>query len=324
MMGPEKVERSSVILGLVVGAAALSGVVALSIAWGDRARFAAVFHDAEPAWFAFGVVLQALTSLMPAGGWWAVLQRAGRPVRLRHLYALALVQSFTNQALPAGGLAGIVMVVAGMDRQGVRRPVGLAAMLVDQLGWLTSYAAAILAAVGWYAIRGKLQPVLVIGGVVLVTTLLVQGVGLVWLTSPGRVLPGWLPRSAKVNELAHALLDTDPRLVRDPRLLAWCFLLRAGNVALDSATSWACLRAVGVELSAPDAAAAFVVAWAGRSMGLVPGGLGTYEASSIAALVLLGVQLEPALAATLLFRVLTFWLPMLPGLLLGGVLGRPR
>ena len=311
-------------LGLVVGAAALSGVVALSIAWGDRARFAAVLENAEPAWFALGVVLQALTSLMPAAGWWAVLHRAGRPVGLGHLYGLALVQSFTNQALPAGGLAGIVMVVGGMDRQGVPRPAGLAAMLVDQLGWLSSYAASIITALGWYAVRGALRPVLVLGGTVLVVTLVAQGFGLVWLTSPGRVLPAWLPRSPQVNELAHSLLDTDPRLVRDPQLLVWCFALRGVNVALDGATSWACLRAVGVELSAPDAAAAFIVAWAGRSMGLVPGGLGTYEASSIAALMLLGVPMEPALAATLLFRVLTFWLPMVPGLLLGGVLGRQR
>jgi uncharacterized membrane protein YbhN (UPF0104 family) len=45
----------------------------------------------------------------------------------------------------------------------------------------------------------------------------------------------------------------------------------------------------------------------------VPGGLGTFEASSVALLRLQGVSVESALAATLLLRGLTFWLPMLPG-----------
>jgi Mg2+-importing ATPase len=51
-----------------------------------------------------------------------------------------------------------------------------------------------------------------------------------------------------------------------------------------------------------------------RSMGFVPGGLGTFEASSIVTLRMIGARTSVALAATLMFRVLSFWLPMLPGL----------
>ncbi|CAM5345075.1 Magnesium-transporting ATPase, P-type 1 OS=Stutzerimonas stutzeri OX=316 GN=mgtA PE=3 SV=1 [Stutzerimonas stutzeri] len=51
-----------------------------------------------------------------------------------------------------------------------------------------------------------------------------------------------------------------------------------------------------------------------RSVGIVPGGLGAFEAAAVATLSWVGVPLAAGLSATLLFRVLSFWLPMLPGL----------
>jgi Mg2+-importing ATPase len=46
----------------------------------------------------------------------------------------------------------------------------------------------------------------------------------------------------------------------------------------------------------------------------VPAGLGAFEAASIFTLHAAGIEVPVALAATLLFRGFTFWLPMLPGL----------
>jgi Mg2+-importing ATPase len=48
-------------------------------------------------------------------------------------------------------------------------------------------------------------------------------------------------------------------------------------------------------------------------VGIVPGGLGTFEALSVTTLRAAGLLLPAALAATLLFRGLRFWLPMIPG-----------
>jgi Mg2+-importing ATPase len=51
-----------------------------------------------------------------------------------------------------------------------------------------------------------------------------------------------------------------------------------------------------------------------RTVGFVPGGLGTFEAASVYTLNLAGVPVAEALSATLLFRGLSFWFPMAPGL----------
>ena len=50
-----------------------------------------------------------------------------------------------------------------------------------------------------------------------------------------------------------------------------------------------------------------------HTVGIVPGGLGTFEATSVWTLNMMGVAIPIALAATLLFRGLSFWLPMVPG-----------
>jgi uncharacterized protein (TIRG00374 family) len=44
-----------------------------------------------------------------------------------------------------------------------------------------------------------------------------------------------------------------------------------------------------------------------------PGGLGAVEAALTAGLTLAGLPGQTALSAVLLFRIFTFWLPVLPG-----------
>jgi uncharacterized membrane protein YbhN (UPF0104 family) len=58
----------------------------------------------------------------------------------------------------------------------------------------------------------------------------------------------------------------------------------------------------------------FVLASIAATLSLLPGGVGSFEAGSVAAMRYLGVPLEAALTSTLLFRGLTLWLPMLPGI----------
>lgn len=61
--------------------------------------------------------------------------------------------------------------------------------------------------------------------------------------------------------------------------------------------------------------AAFMLASLLRSIGITPGGLGVFEGGAVSALHWAGIALPVALSATLLFRGLSFWAPMLPGIL---------
>ncbi|NEE03240.1 lysylphosphatidylglycerol synthase transmembrane domain-containing protein [Phytoactinopolyspora halotolerans] len=107
-----------------------------------------------------------------------------------------------------------------------------------------------------------------------------------------------------------------PRLLdvlSDPRKLATA----VGGILLQSFSMivcfYACLKAVGG--SAPIAGMA-VVQLVGNTLGTAvptPGGLGAVEAALSAGVGTLGVEAATAVTAVLLFRLVTFWLPILPG-----------
>jgi len=78
----------------------------------------------------------------------------------------------------------------------------------------------------------------------------------------------------------------------------------------------ACILALGVHAPLSAGYVAFMMASIAVILGPVPMGLGSFEAVSIAMLRLFGVPFEAALSATLLFRGLTLWLPLIPGGLL--------
>ncbi|SDI01687.1 conserved hypothetical protein [Sinosporangium album] len=75
----------------------------------------------------------------------------------------------------------------------------------------------------------------------------------------------------------------------------------------------ASLRAFGGELNFAAVAVVFLAGNAIGSAAPTPGGLGAVEASLIVGLTLSRVPPEVATSAVLLFRLLTFWLPVLPG-----------
>lgn len=83
---------------------------------------------------------------------------------------------------------------------------------------------------------------------------------------------------------------------------------------LQAATLWVLILALGLFASPSGVFASFMISTLLRTIGLLPGGLGTFEATSVLTLKLVGVPLPVALSSTLLFRGLSFWLPMIPGL----------
>ena len=68
------------------------------------------------------------------------------------------------------------------------------------------------------------------------------------------------------------------------------------------------IRALGVTAPAGAVFTSFMIASLFRTMRIVPGGLGTFEATSVLMLRMVGIDVAVALSATLLFRGLSFCL----------------
>ncbi|HET8619099.1 MAG TPA: lysylphosphatidylglycerol synthase transmembrane domain-containing protein [Acidimicrobiales bacterium] len=75
----------------------------------------------------------------------------------------------------------------------------------------------------------------------------------------------------------------------------------------------ASVAAFGGGVSFPEIGAAYLVAAALGSAAPTPGGLGAVEAALVAALSGYGMPTSSAVSAVLTFRLVTYWLPMLPG-----------
>jgi uncharacterized protein (TIRG00374 family) len=79
------------------------------------------------------------------------------------------------------------------------------------------------------------------------------------------------------------------------------------------AALWASSKAVGLDISAWNVFIVFTVGLVVGTVTPTPGGLGGAEAGWVAGLIAYGAAAPLALAAVLLYRLLSYWLPLLPG-----------
>jgi uncharacterized membrane protein YbhN (UPF0104 family) len=121
-----------------------------------------------------------------------------------------------------------------------------------------------------------------------------------------RVLP---PLVAQARNAASSLADvlTDP--VRVIGLIGGA----TGVTGSFILTLTAAVAAFGGGVSFPEIGAAYLVAAALGSAAPTPGGLGAIEAALVVALTGYGMPRAAAVSAALTFRLVTYWLPMLPG-----------
>lgn len=319
-MGPEREERRKErgpwlrLLTWLPGILLLGAVVAVVTHRGEGERFAHLLQHAQPAWLLAGALLQGLTYLCAAGVWHRVLARAGTPCKLRELTPLAVARLFVDQIVPTGGLGGRVLVVRAFRRHGVRTPVAIAAILVDLLTLYGAFALVVLVslAILWLA-RDLNRVILSLAGLF---SLMAGGIPLtvLWLSRRTRRPPRWARRIPRLESMLREIGRAPNGLVRDPVVLLQGAALQFMIFLLDGATLWTMLRAVGNDAPLTAAVATFVLAQAAATVALIPGGIGSFEAASVALLRLFGIPVEAGLTATLLLRGFSYWLPMLPGL----------
>jgi glycosyltransferase 2 family protein len=312
--------------GLVV----LAGVVAFAIWHGEEHRFETIIRRAEPAWLLTAVVLQAGTYFATAAMWHRVLAWAREPSSLGSLVPLSLAKLFTDQMVPSGGISGSTLVVSALRKRGTSTPTATATVLVSFVAYYLAYAAALAVALAILWMLGDLG----VAVLALAAVLLVLAIGVTlairWISRRGsRPLPRWVAALPVARAFLKRIGEAPPQALSDRGLLAAAAGLQLLVFALDGSTLWAMLRAVGWHADPGVIFAAFMIASVAGTIGIVPGGLGTFEGTCVAMLHVVGVPVADALTATLLLRGFTFWLPMLPGLwltrrVLGNAVGPRR
>ncbi len=249
----------------------------------------------------------------------AAVSRQGAVVErlpLLRLLATQFAAGSANQLLPTGLGASAVnlrfMRVCGLPpaRSSAALALCLLAEVVGRLGLL----AALLIAFPHALRLGSVVPATALGPLVI-------GVCVVLSAAAGALVCVRRLRTTVLSFLRTALGEARSVHTRPARALA----LWGGSLAfpaLQAAGLTAVGTAMGLPVPAWHMALAYLAATVAVALIPTPGGIGSVEAALIVALVAVGGPVAVATAVVLAFRIITVWVPLLPGALTLGALVR--
>ncbi len=270
--------------------------------------------QAKPGWLLVAILLQAATYVAQAEVLGGAPRATGVSLPRRWLYQLSLTKLFLDQALPSAGLSSTVVIVRALGQRGVSRDTAAACAMINIGSYHAAYVVTLLGALATTSILRETKLVLVFMSALFLAFALAMTVGIIALAGRRGKAGTRLTRLPVIKGVVNLLQDADPTLVRNPRVFGAATAWQVAIFLLDSATVWVCIRSLGTTAPADAVFASFMISSLVRTMGVVPGGLGTYEAASVLTLRSVGISLSVGLSATLIFRGLSFWMPMLPGL----------
>ncbi|WP_229924766.1 lysylphosphatidylglycerol synthase transmembrane domain-containing protein [Streptomyces sulfonofaciens] len=269
-------------------------------------EFGSLFREAHWGWVAMAVLFSALSYFAAA---MSLLGYVPEKVPFMRAVGAQVAGSFVKIVAPAA-VGGVALNTRFLQRAGVRPGLAVASVGASQLFALGSHLVMLL--VFGYVTGTEKTPSLspsrtVIGGLLTVAVL-----GLVVTSIP-------FLRKFVVTRVRSLFAGVVPRMLdvlqRPQKLLAGI-----GGTLLLTAAFVMCLdasiRAFGDDRTSLSLASVAVVFLAGNALGSAaptPGGVGAVEATLTVGLIAVGLPKEVAAPAVLLYRLLTLWLPVLPG-----------
>jgi uncharacterized protein (TIRG00374 family) len=284
----------------------------------------------DPLWLGLAVLFEALSFI----SLWT-LQRIA--IGTHSWFAVGTSQLAANAAgsiVPGGGAAASAVQYGMLVRAGIRGnrvASGLAASAAATTAAIFALpVVALLAGLGEVAAPAGLRKIAYIGGGAFVLLAVGVVVAFAWdkpVLAAGRAAraaAGWVKQRDRLEDLPERLL-----VQRDGiRSAVAAHPVVAGLSALGKwGFDYLALICVLQGLAIHPAPAAVLLAYAAAALlaliPLTPGGLGFVEAGLTGLLVLAGVGAGDAAAATLAYRLVSYWLPLPVGLV-GYWLGRHR
>jgi undecaprenyl-diphosphatase len=283
--------------------ALVASVYALIPQFTDLRGAADQIVNAQWGWVALAVLV---TPLMYLGAASSLSGAAPDPVRPVPTFLTQVASSFTTKLAPST-VGGITLNIRFLQRQGADRAVAVTAVGVNSVSGFIVHT---LLLVAFAAGAGRSDDVrlpkpeaLVIGVVAVVLISAVAfAVPSIRRVMAARVLPG-------LRQSGQGILG----VLRRPGDLV---RLVGGNVVVVAslvASFILCAKAFGDDLRLVALVAAYLVGSSVSIIAPTPGGLGAVEVALVGALVAAGTPDKIAVPAVFLFRVITFWIPMLPG-----------
>jgi uncharacterized protein (TIRG00374 family) len=280
-------------------------------------------RNADPMWIGLAVILEMLSLTCYAMLFRGVFSCHEAGIGWRVSAQITLAGTVATKLLAAAGAGGVALTVWALRASGLRARAIARRMLTFELLLYFVFAGAILVLGIWLrtgVVPGDapwtltVVPAAIAGGVIVATLVL-------WALPAGqeRKIAAHAGNSSRIRRLLGHLAAA-PRLLREATSVAielirdreFGILGAVGYWAFDMATLWAALHAFGQPPPFSAVAMAYFVGQLFNAIPL-PGGIGGVEGGTIGALIAFGAQGSLAVLGVLAYRLISFWLPTVPG-----------
>lgn len=256
--------------------------------------------DAHPLWLGaslFGMVLTVIFAALV----YQVLVPYSLPFGRTALVQLATY--FTNRLLPSG-LGGIGFNALYLVKQTkvTRTEAAVYATANNLIGFIAFTICIVMATL---FTDSQIRTELPLRTIVVIT--LICGIALALLSLTIKQV------QKKVIDFVGHLFGVLLEMIRHPKRIVLSTIMSMGITASYAAVLWAATKSVGIDLPLIDIFIAFAIGNTALTISPTPGGLGAVEAAITSVIVSADVSPSLALASVVLFRIISYWLPIVPG-----------
>jgi hypothetical protein len=308
----------------VLFVALAAGVFGLLPRLGGLTHDAAALRHARPAFVAAAIVTQAGSLASYALLYRRVLASAGARVRFRLAARVTLASFLVSHLTPFGSAAGTLVNVSALEAEGVAastsgEAIGLTSP-VSTVALIALFGAGFAVTAGRHLSRSYLM----IAGIAFALVVSVLAVALLVGARPGiaeragrrmaglarHVRPGIDP--GKVAQTSKRLASL-ARSALTGRAFAESFGFASADLLLDLLSLDLMFAAFGYQPGFGPLAVAHAAANIASAIPITPGGLGVIEVTLVAVTAGFGAPRPTAVLAVLGYRIVNYWLPLLPG-----------
>jgi uncharacterized protein (TIRG00374 family) len=310
--------RGVLLVALVVG------VFGLLPRLGGLTHDAAALRHARPLFVVMAVVAQAVSLGCYALLYRRVLASLGARLRFRLAADVTLASFLVSHVTPFGSATGTLLNVSALEEEGIAASTTGEAIaltsLVSTVALIALFGTGLVATAGRHLSATYLR----IAGIALVLVVLVLAIALLVGAHPSvaeraaRRVAGWA-RHIRPSTDPEKAAQTSGRLVRlarsalTGRAFAESYGFASGDLLFDLLSLDLMFVAFRYQPGFGPLAVAYAAANIASAIPVTPGGLGIIEVTLVAITVGFGAPRATAVIAVLGYRVINYWLPLLPG-----------
>ncbi|PTS96775.1 TIGR00374 family protein [Pedobacter sp. HMWF019] len=284
--------------------------------------------EMSPIWLFLAVAAQVFTYAFNALILKVLLGKDTKEIPFLILMKISVVILFVNQALPTGGISGNGYVFNQLIKRQVDAARAFLVLVLESVGYYIAFLGSIVFFFSWYAIEhSPMNRIIVytaiVGFVFYCFLLLMMAVLSNW-----RIWRGILRRLSRFPKIQRYIKKINlPGLTKGKQGIWKMFLenkretfqvigIQCCIIFLDVLTVYAILKGFHVSLPVQAIAFGLLLSLVVGALPISPGSLIAYESAMTYYFTILGAPVHAALMVTLIFRFLTFWLPIPIGLFL--------